>query len=152
MKHFITVLIFTISTSLLPACAQNTSAPKGEVTPLSKQQFLEKVMNYETNPNEWIYLGKRPCVIDFTATWCGPCRKMAPVLEELAKQYDGKVDFYKIDIDDEPELAAVFGISAVPALLFCPLKGIPRGAMGAQPKEELEKSIKNFLLPETDTK
>ena len=152
MKHILATVLFIACTLSLPACAQKTTEQKGEVLSLSKQQFIEKVMDYETNPNEWKYLGTQPCVIDFTATWCGPCRKMAPILEELAAQYAGKVVFYKVDIDTEPELAAVFGVSAVPAFLFCPMKGIPKGAMGAQPKEDLEKIIRNFLLPEKRTK
>lgn len=152
MKQILTTLIFIAGILSMPACAQKDSVPKGKVASLSKQQFMEKVMDYESNPGEWKYLGTRPCVIDFTATWCGPCRKMAPILEELAEQYAGKVDFYKIDIDAEPELAAVFGVSAVPALLFCPMNGTPKGAMGAQPKKELEKAIQKLLLPATKDK
>ena len=75
---------------------------------LTKEEFLNKVANYETNPNEWKFLGERPALIDFYATWCGPCKMLAPVLDELAEEYDGKIDIYKIDVDQEEELAGLF--------------------------------------------
>ena len=74
---------------------------------LTKEEFLNKVANYETNPNEWKFLGERPALIDFYATWCGPCKMLAPVLDELAEEYDGKIDIYKIDVDQEEELAGL---------------------------------------------
>ena len=82
---------------------------------LTKADFLTKVANYETNPNEWKFLGERPALIDFYATWCGPCKMLAPVLDELAEEYEGKIDIYKIDVDAEEELAALFGIRSVPS-------------------------------------
>ena len=86
-----------------------------KATHLTKADFLTKVANYETNPNEWKFLGERPALIDFYATWCGPCKMLAPVLDELAEEYEGKIDIYKIDVDAEEELAALFGIRSVPS-------------------------------------
>lgn len=118
------------------------------VVELDKQQFLEKVWNYETNPNAWVYNGSLPCVIDFNAKWCGPCRKMEPILKDLAIKYNGKIIIYKVDVDKEKELASLFGISSIPAFLFCPTNGEPRGTMGAYPADEFEKIIRTVLLSE----
>ncbi len=113
---------------------------------LTKQEFIEKVYNYEKNPDKWIYEGNMPAIIDFYATWCGPCKAIAPILEELAKEYAGKIVIYKIDTDKERELAAAFGISSIPTLLFIPAKGDPQVAQGALPKESLKRAIDEFLL------
>ena len=119
-----------------------------EVIELNKQQFLEKVWNYETNPEAWKYNGTLPCVIDFNAKWCGPCRQMNPILNKLAAKYNGKIIIYKVDVDKEKELASLFGISSIPAFLFCPTEGDPRGTMGAYPADEFEKIIRTVLLGE----
>mgnify|MGYP001778857331 FL=1 len=110
---------------------------------------MQLVVNFEKNPDTWQYLGQRPCIVDFTASWCGPCRKVAPILDELASQYAGKIDIYKVDVDKEEELAAAFGVTSVPAFLFCPMQGNPQGSMGAMPKEEFVKIIDTFLLPQS---
>lgn len=117
-----------------------------KATHLTKADFLTKVANYETNPNEWKFLGERPALIDFYATWCGPCKMLAPVLDELAEEYEGKVDIYKIDVDAEEELAALFGIRSVPSLLFVPMAGSPQMAQGAMPKHALKDAIQKVLL------
>ena len=109
----------------------------GKPVYLTKESFLEKVMNYEKNQDEWVYEGDLPAVIDFYADWCGPCRKAAPVLEELAKEYEGKVHVYKVDTEKERELAAVFGIQSIPAFLWVPVEGRPTMSNGiAQTHEE----------------
>ncbi len=113
---------------------------------LTKADFLAKVANYETNPTEWNYLGDKPAVIDFYADWCGPCKAIAPVLEELASEYDGEIYIYKIDTEKERELAAAFGIRSIPTLLFVPLKGDPQMAQGALPKATLKEAIDSVLL------
>ena len=116
---------------------------------LTKATFQEKVFNYEVN-KEWKYEGDLPCLIDFYADWCGPCKMVAPVLEQLAKEYEGKIHIYKVDTEAEQELAAVFGIRSIPSLLFCPKEGQPQMAMGALPKATMEKAIKEILLAENE--
>lgn len=113
---------------------------------LTKEEFLKKVVNYEENPKEWIYLGDKPCIIDFYADWCGPCKVVAPILEELAKEYDGQIYIYKIDTEKEQELAGAFGIRSIPSILFVPMKGQPQMSMGALPKQQLKDAITNVLL------
>lgn len=113
---------------------------------LSKSEFLTKVMNFEQNPQEWKYLGDKPCIIDFYADWCGPCKMVAPLLEELAKEYDGEIYVYKIDTEKEQELAQAFGIRSIPSLLFVPMNEQPQMVMGALPKSELKKAIDDILL------
>jgi thioredoxin 1 len=112
---------------------------------LTKQTFLQKVFDYENN-KEWKFAGELPCIVDFYADWCGPCKMVAPILEELAKEYDGKINIYKIDTEAEQELAAVFGIRSIPSLLFVPKEGKPQMAMGAIPKEAFVDAINNVLL------
>lgn len=113
---------------------------------LTKAEFLAKVANYETNPKEWKYLGDKPCIIDFYASWCGPCKQIAPILEELAKEYNGQIYIYKIDTEEERELAAAFGIQSIPTLLFCPMGENPQMAQGAMPKESFKQAIDELLL------
>jgi thioredoxin len=116
---------------------------------LTKATFQEKVFNYEVN-KEWKYEGDLPCLIDFYADWCGPCKMVAPLLEELAKEYEGKIHIYKVDTEAEQELAAAFGIRSIPSLLFCPKEGQPQMAMGALPKATMEKAIKEILLTQNE--
>ena len=124
----------------------NKKENKMKTINLSKSEFLTKVMNYEQNPQEWKYLGDKPCVIDFYADWCGPCKMVAPLLEELAKEYDGEIYVYKIDTEKEQELAQAFGIRSIPSLLFVPMNEQPQMVMGALPKSELKKAIDDILL------
>lgn len=112
---------------------------------LTAEQFKIKVFNYE-NAKEWKFSGDKPALIDFYADWCGPCKIVAPILEELSKEYEGKIDIYKIDTEAEQELAAVFGIRSIPSLLFIPMEGKPQMAMGALPKENFVEVINNVLL------
>ncbi len=111
---------------------------------LTLATFKEKVFDFEAN-KEWIYKGKIPCVIDFYAEWCGPCKMVAPVLEELSTAFDGKMNIYKIDTDKEQELAGIFGVQSVPSLLFVPMEGQPQMATGAMPKESFVKAFKEVL-------
>lgn len=112
---------------------------------LTKETFLNKVFNYEQN-KEWKFEGDKPCLIDFYADWCQPCKMVAPVLEELSKEYDGKINIYKIDTEDQQELAAAFGIRSIPSLLFCPKDDQPQMAQGALPKDTLKQVIEDVLL------
>jgi len=97
---------------------------------ITKAEFLKQVMNYEKNTSTWVFEGERPCLIDFYADWCAPCRITSPILEDLARQYAGRIDIYKVDIDVEQELAAVFGVRSIPTFLFCPLNGDPTISSG----------------------
>lgn len=114
---------------------------------LTKDTFLEKVFNYEKN-KEWKFEGKLPCLIDFYADWCGPCKTIAPILEELSDAYKGKINIYKIDTEQEQELAGAFGIRSIPSMLFCPIDKEPQMAQGALPKHQLEKIINDVLMVE----
>ena len=113
---------------------------------LTKAEFLRKIINYEENPSEWKYLGDKPAIVDFYASWCGPCKIVAPILEELAAEYKDDIYIYKIDTDKEGELSAAFGISSIPTMFFIPMGGNPQVVQGALPREELKKIIENTLL------
>ena len=114
---------------------------------LTKETFLEKVFNFKEN-KEWKFEGKRPALIDFYADWCGPCKMLAPILEELSVEYGDKIDIYKIDTEAEQELSAAFGIRSIPSMLFCPTEGEPQMANGALPKADLERVISEVLKVE----
>ena len=114
---------------------------------LTKETFLNKVFNYEKN-KEWKFEGDKPCVIDFYADWCSPCKMVAPVLEELAKDYDGKIDVFKVNTEEEQELASAFGIRSIPSFLFVPAEGEPQMALGALPKETFVNAFKEVLRVE----
>ncbi len=112
---------------------------------LSTEQFKQKVFNYTTE-KEWKHLGDKPCVIDFYTTWCGPCKRLAPIMEELAKEYAGKVYFYKIDVEQETEIAQAFQISSFPRILYVPASDRPIMQVGLQPKEAIVEIIDEHLL------
>jgi len=122
------------------------SDAKGEVEYLSYDTFLTKVWNFEANSQEWIYEGDVPCVIDFYADWCGPCKRVAPIMDDLAAKYEGKVKIYKINTDKERQLSSAFGIRSIPAVLFVPMKGKPMMQTGALPKDQYIKIIEDELL------
>lgn len=113
---------------------------------LTKADFLTKVANYETSPTEWKYLGDKPALVDFYASWCGPCKALAPVLEELAAEYGDSIYIYKVNTEEQQELAAAFGIRSIPTLLFIPKEGKPQIAQGALPKAQLKEAIDKVLL------
>ncbi len=117
---------------------------------LTKETFLKKVFNFEEN-KEWTFEGDKPCLIDFYADWCQPCKIVAPILEELAEEYDGKIDIYKIDTEDQQELSGAFGIRSIPSLLFCPKDEQPQMAQGALPKDTLKQVIDEVLLKNKKT-
>jgi thioredoxin len=112
---------------------------------LTAKDFKEKVFNYETN-KEWKYEGALPAIVDFYSDWCQPCKMVATVLEELASEYAGKIMIYKVNTEEERELASVFGIQSIPTLIFIPKEGQPQAAMGALPRQTFEKVIKDVLL------
>lgn len=125
---------------------QNMKGDNMEIVHLTKAEFLNKVYNFEADSKEWKYEGDKPAIVDFYATWCGPCKALAPVLEELAKEYDGKIYVYKVDVDKEKDLAAAFNIRSIPTLLWIPQNGKPTVTQGALPKADLKKLIEGTLL------
>jgi len=112
---------------------------------LTTQDFKDKVFNYE-GATEWSFKGERPAIIDFYADWCGPCKFVAPILEQLSEEYAGKLDIYKVDTDAEQELSAAFGIQSIPSLLFIPMEGQPMMQAGALPKNTLKEVIEKELV------
>jgi thioredoxin len=123
-----------------------TVSSSGKPEHLTEKTFKEKVMDYDKNPKQWIFKGDKPAIVDFYADWCKPCRMIGPYLEELSVEYAGKIDVYKVNTDEQRELAAVFGIESLPTVLFIPLQGKPSSQLGAMPKESYKKIIDDFLL------
>jgi len=123
-----------------------SNAYTAEVINLTYDAFLEKVWNFEKNPDKWVYEGELPCVIDFYADWCKPCKMVAPIMDELAIKYDGKVIIYKINVDKEQKLASVFAVRSIPSVLFSPMEGKPIMQAGAMPKEEYIRIIQENVL------
>lgn len=118
----------------------------GEVIMLTKEDFLKKVYNFEKHKDTLIYEGTLPCIVDFYADWCGPCKRVDPILKELAKEYKGKIIIYKVNTDKEREVAQAFGVRSIPTYLYIPAKGNPQSGMGAMPRETFVKIINDFLL------
>ncbi|MDR3062350.1 MAG: thioredoxin [Dysgonamonadaceae bacterium] len=140
MKKNLLIIAYTLG------FAVTVFSQKSDIVPLTKADFLTEVFNYEKNPGKWIYEGKKPCIIDFYADWCAPCRKLSPILADLATKYKGKIIVYKIDTDKERELAQSFGISSIPTLFFIPLDGNPQVTRGLLSKDDLEKIINEVLI------
>jgi len=165
-KHFIISILVVAMVFLMASCgnteAANTkdadsNAEKAvantenveahKVAYLSTQMFIDQIFDYKANPEKWVYKGDKPAIIDFYATWCGPCKRVAPIMEELAAEYDGQINIYKVDTDKEKELAGqVFGIRSIPSILFIPVDGQPTMYTGAYPKEHYVDLIKENLL------
>jgi thioredoxin 1 len=123
--------------------------------PITKADFIKLVMDYEKNPKTWVFQGEKPCLIDFYADWCAPCKITSPILDELAQTYAGRINIYKVDIEKEEELAAVFGVQSIPTFLFCPMEGNPTISSGIAktPKETKDmfvEQIEELLLKEKD--
>lgn len=119
---------------------------------LTKEDFLTKVANYEADPTTWKYLGDKPAIIDFYADWCGPCKTIAPILDSLAKEYENDIYIYKVNTEQEQELAGAFGIRSIPSILFVPMEGQPQMAMGALPKASFKEAIDQVLLGKKEEK
>lgn len=163
MKKF---LIIVISVLIFTSCNNNSGnkvstdenkkdsiAKAAVVKPeiLNEIIFRQKVFDYESN-NEWKFLGNKPCIIDFYAEWCAPCRKLSPILEELANEFKGKIIFYKLNTDNNPNVSRYFKVTNIPAVLLCPMKGKPQMMVGLYPKEEYVNAIQDVLLKTVDDK
>jgi len=138
-------LIFLSFTSCSSGQAQlNNTEARGQVIHINDSLFKQKIFNYSEN-KEWKYAGDLPCIVDFYADWCAPCRQMAPRMDEMAKKYEGKIIIYKIDVDKERQLAQNIGIGSLPTIIFISKSGKPQIARGAIPKDDLEKAINSIL-------
>lgn len=149
--HTLTLALLMVATSLMAVQPAIGQKDPDKPIHLTKAEFVKKVMDYQKNPNEWIYKGDKPAIIDFYADWCAPCKKVAPALDELAKEYAGKVYIYKIDIDKEKELANLFGIRNIPTYLIIPMEGKPQMTNGAssnhaENKKRFKQVIDEVLL------
>jgi len=128
-----------------------THVPDATAKPIGKADFLKLIMDYEKNPDTWTYKGEMPCIVDFYADWCAPCRITSPILEEMAREYSGKIKVYKVNIDKERELASIFGVQSIPTFLFCPMQGNPTISSGIAntpdaTRDMFREQIKNILL------
>ena len=143
MKNSILIIVAIFAVSLMA----NAQAKKEEaiVKQLTYSEFLNKVWDIDRYPNTCKYRGKLPAVIDFYADWCGPCRRVAPIMEKLANEFDGRVVFYKVDVSKERDLAAAFQVSSIPTMLFIPMEGQPTKFVGATAEEVYRKNIEAIL-------
>ena len=133
-----------ILTAIMGLCMTVTVAAE-DVLYMTTEMFRQRVFDYK-NESEWKYIGDKPCVIDFYTTWCGPCKRLAPIMDELSQTYCDQVTFYKVDTERERELAYLFGINSIPQVLYIPKEGKPMMLKGLYPKEEITKIIDDFLL------
>lgn len=166
MKNLLTILTAFVLTFSLSSCGNNNvkaeepgnNEPVGKAIHLTKADFLTKVFNYEENSDDWKFEGDLPCIVDFYADWCQPCKIAGPILEELAQEYEGKINVYKVNTEKERELAGAFGIRSIPTFMLCPQEGLPQvfSGIGQTPeatKEMFKKAIDDVLLKtKTDTK
>lgn len=133
-------------TALFASVADMNASDKGKVKHLTKAEFVKLVYDIDKNTESLDYLGNKPAVVDFYADWCRPCKQLAPILEELAAEYQDEIVVYKVNTDNDPELAQAFGITSIPTLIFIPLNGSPEMAQGALPKDTLKEVIEKVLL------
>ena len=141
-----TILIITVLIAVsITACAQDKK-DESKVKQLTYKEFTKKVWDFEKDPNTFNYKGKLPAVIDFYADWCGPCRRVAPIMEKMAEEYEGKLLVYKVNVDKEKELASAFQISSIPMVLFIPMEGQPMKQVGAMAEQEYKKIVEEHLL------
>ena len=155
MKQLIFVLLFLVPVTF-NACSGNdakgssnsgtTENVEGQVNKLTAASFQQLVWDYKANPKEWVYNGDQPCIIDFYADWCRPCKMVAPIMDELSREYKGKVRIYKVNTDEQRELAALFNVNSIPAVLFVPKNGKPQMSVGAMQKTAYVDMIRNVLV------
>ncbi|OQX75311.1 MAG: thioredoxin [Bacteroidetes bacterium 4484_249] len=144
MKKITGLLLVAIFVNTLVVLGQEKETVKPEH--LTVESFKEKIFNYEKNPDNWVFEGDKPCMVDFYADWCKPCKLIAPIMEELANEYKGQINIYKVNTEHQRELSRVFGIRSIPAVMFIPMDGKPQMSTGALPKENFKQVIDEFLL------
>lgn len=142
MKRIIIITAMFLTLGTIAACGNDDK--KGTVIELTSEDFNNKVFDLESE--EMTYLGKLPAIVDFNASWCGPCRQIAPILEELAAEYEGQIVIYKVDVDKCGDIAAAFGIQSIPAVLYIPVDGEPQMTVGSRGKNQFKTEIQNILL------
>lgn len=138
--------LFRTSFVLLSFFLLSVAAHSQKVTHITQAEFFKKVWDYRADSKNFKYAGDKPCIIDFYASWCGPCKMLSPILEELAAEYAGKIYIYKVNTEQERQLAADFAIRSLPTILFIPMNGQPQGVLGYKNKPDLKKFIDEFLL------
>lgn len=141
MKKLTFLLVMLIVA--LAAKAQDNDTKIGKIIEIDQDQFNELIA--DINNPDWVFKGQRPAVVDFNAVWCGPCRKMTPILEQLAQEFSGKVDFYSLNVDDNKELAAALGVRSIPLIIFCPMTGNPSATVGLQDYDTILTKINEIL-------
>lgn len=141
------VLLFVANVcAMAQTVADTRKNGESKIIKLDRNAFLRRVANFEKSPGVWKYLGDKPAIIDFYADWCGPCRRLSPIMDELANEYSEKIYVYKVNVDDEREIASAFGITSLPTIVFVPVNGEPSVGTGFMPKEILQNAIKDILL------
>lgn len=159
LKSFFNVLIFCLLGGTLTACAQSgrktetaqpaVAAETLQTEKLTRAEFERKVA--DLNAAEWKYLGEKPCVIDFYADWCGPCKQLSPILDKAVSRFEGRVLLYKINVDEERELAAAFGVRSIPMLLYVPMEGAPQASVGLTDESTIVSTIQKVLFPDSSS-
>lgn len=146
-KRITAILLSAVMAAVFSVvCSGQDKLPRGVPVEMDKEMFLKRIADYKNNPNKFKYLGDKPAIIDFYATWCGPCKQVAPIVADMAREFSGKIHVYKIDIDKEPELAKVFGIQSIPSFLFIPKKGEPRMVVGAMDRKTFRETLNANLF------
>lgn len=141
--------LFTLALCILfgaASFAQEETKVETKVKQLTYSEFIKTIWDFEKNNDTFIYKGELPAVIDFYADWCGPCRRVSPIMEKMAKEYDGKLLVYKVNVDNEKQLASVFGVRSIPMVLFIPVKGQPMAQTGAMTEQQYRQVIEKELL------
>lgn len=154
MRKYLLSFIFAL-TALLPVNAQQVKSAKtvkaeqataGKVVYLTTEEFKKKIWDYAANPKQWKFLSDKPCLIDFYTTWCGPCKRLSPIVEAVAAKYDGLIYVYRVDAEKEVELSRLFNVQSYPTLLFCTQNQIPRKSIGLLPQTQVEELVSELLL------
>lgn len=140
------ILLTLISLSLCVASFSQEKAAEPKVKQLTYSEFIKNIWNFEKSPEAFVYKGKLPAVVDFYADWCGPCRMVGPIMEKMANEYDGKLLVYKVNVDQEKELASVFGVRSIPMVLFIPVEGKPMAQTGALKEDQYRQIIEKELI------